>query len=412
MGKMERIVLAKAARAASVVRPSDRGPILTRTRNLKMARSAHAYVRGSTVKFYEWLESGPRTLPSGPPVWICGDCHLGNLGPLANAKGRVDIQIRDLDQTVIGNPAHDLIRLGLSLASAARGSDLPGVITAQMLEAMIEGYEEALMRDFDEETPHPPMIGAVLRAAEKRTWKHLATDRLRGDRPEIPFGKRFWPITRTERAQIEEICAGDAVRDLVTGLKSRGAKDEIRLLDAAYWVKGCSSLGRLRFAVLLEVDGDDGAPDVCFLDIKEAIKAAAPRDEGATMPRDNAERVVAGARALSPNLGQRMAAGRLMDKAVFVRELMPQDMKLEVVGLSPAEAMDAARALARVVGDAHGRQMDAATRTAWTAELARNRSGTLDAPSWLWSSVVDLIAVHEAAYLEHCRRYALAMAQR
>ena len=25
------------------------------------------------------------------------------------------IQIRDLDQTVIGNPAHDLIRLGLSL---------------------------------------------------------------------------------------------------------------------------------------------------------------------------------------------------------------------------------------------------------------------------------------------------------
>jgi uncharacterized protein (DUF2252 family) len=48
------------------------------------------------------------------------------MGPLADAKGRVDIQIRDLDQTVIGNPAHDLIRLGLSLASAARGSDLPG----------------------------------------------------------------------------------------------------------------------------------------------------------------------------------------------------------------------------------------------------------------------------------------------
>jgi len=35
------------------------------------------------------------------------------------------IQIRDLDQTVIGNPAHDSVRLGLWLASAARGSD-PG----------------------------------------------------------------------------------------------------------------------------------------------------------------------------------------------------------------------------------------------------------------------------------------------
>jgi uncharacterized protein (DUF2252 family) len=27
--------------------------------------------------------------------------------------------------------------------------------------------------------------------------------------------------------------------------------------------------------------------------------------------------------------------------------------------------------------------------------------------SWLWSSVVELAATHEAAYLEHCRQYAL-----
>ena len=76
-----------------------------------MAQSAHAYVRGSTAKFYEWLESSRRSkLPEGPPVWICGDCHVGNLGPLADTKGHVLVQIRDLDQTVIGNPAHDLVR--------------------------------------------------------------------------------------------------------------------------------------------------------------------------------------------------------------------------------------------------------------------------------------------------------------
>src|SRR5215470_6352369 len=84
-------------------------------------------------------------LPGGPPVWICGDCHVGNLGPLADADGHVDVQIRDLDQTVIGNPVHDLVRLALSLASAARGSDLPGVTTARMLEEMMNGYEAALL---------------------------------------------------------------------------------------------------------------------------------------------------------------------------------------------------------------------------------------------------------------------------
>ncbi len=63
-----------------------------------------------------------------------------------------------------------------------------------------------------------------------------------------------------------------------------------------------------------------------------------------------------------------------------------------------------------MVGRAHGRQMDAATRASWLADLAKARTVTLDAPSWLWSSVVELMAVHEGAYLEHCRRFALAEA--
>lgn len=71
---------------------------------------------------------------------------------MANARGRVQIQIRDLDQTAIGNPANDLIRLALSLATASRGSDLPGVTTARILEQMIGGYEEALEREEDD--PH------------------------------------------------------------------------------------------------------------------------------------------------------------------------------------------------------------------------------------------------------------------
>jgi uncharacterized protein (DUF2252 family) len=105
--------------ASQTFSPKQRQAILTEQRHLKMSRSAHAYVRGNTLKFYEWLESSTgKTLPQGPPVWICGDCHLGNLGPLASARGQVRIAIRDLDQPVIGNPAHDLIRLGLSLATA------------------------------------------------------------------------------------------------------------------------------------------------------------------------------------------------------------------------------------------------------------------------------------------------------
>jgi uncharacterized protein (DUF2252 family) len=86
------------------IQPTKRPSALEERRRLEMARSAHAYVRGSTQHFYERLlgESGHR-LPDRPPIWICDDCHAGNLGPVASTDGKVEI--RDLDQTVVGNPA-------------------------------------------------------------------------------------------------------------------------------------------------------------------------------------------------------------------------------------------------------------------------------------------------------------------
>ena len=377
-----------------------------------MAASAHAYVRGSTAQFYQWLEAGgTKLVPKGPLVWICGDCHVGNLGPLADANGDIHIQIRDLDQTVIGNPNHDLIRLGLSLASAARGSDLPGVTTAHMLEHMMDGYERALLSGTAKAVAEekPECVRIVMRQAMNRTWKHLARERLEDLKPSIPRGERFWELSREETAAISALFEGEPVRRLVAQLKSRDDRAAIEVLDAAYWMKGCSSLGKLRFAILLNVsNGKRKHDDFCLIDIKEANPPAAPRASKSSMPKDNGQRVVAGARHLSPALGERMMAAKLLDRSVFLRELMPQDLKLEIDQLTHEEAVGAARYLAGVVGKAHARQMDAATRREFRQSLRARRSKRLDAPSWLWSSVVELAAAHEAAYLEHCRLYALA----
>jgi uncharacterized protein (DUF2252 family) len=395
------------------LQPDERIPLLTAERNRKMAASAHAYVRGSTTRFYEWLEASNRaSLPEGPEAWICGDCHVGNLGPVASTDGAIAIQVRDLDQTVIGNPAHDLIRLGLSLAMAARSSDLPGITTAHMLERMTEGYETAFAPAARGETMEssdamPRTVKLVMRQAAGRSWKHLADERIEGTEPVIPLGKRFWPLAPEERAAVEALFSEEPVRKLVTSLRSRANDDEVRVLDAAYWRKGCSSLGRLRLAVLIAV-GRGKSECHCLMDVKEATAAAAPRSETAEIPRDNGERVVAGALHMSPFLGGRMLAGRILEKAVFIRELLPQDLKLEIDILSRDEAMSVAEFLARVVGRGHARQMGMADCRQWRAELQRNRTKSLDAPSWLWNSVVDLVATHEAAYLNHCRRYALA----
>lgn len=394
--------------------PENRQALLQESRNRKMARSAHAYVRGNTDKFYEWLDGSlSHSLPEGPAIWICGDCHIGNLGPIANREGKIDIQIRDLDQTVIGNPVHDLIRLGLSLSMAARGSALPGVITAQMMEQLMLGYAHA----FDEGSEKvpllmPPTIKMTMRKAGKRTWKALARERLADTKPRIPLGKSFWPLTIEESKAINALFEKQTISHLATSLSGRAENAKVKVLDGAYWLKGCSSLGRLRYAVLLDVGNDTSSgKELCLVDIKEAILAAAPRHAEANMPRGHGDRVVEGARHLSPYLGERMVAASLLDRSIFVRELLPQDMKIEVEQLTEDEAKKVARYLAMVLGKAHVRQMDAPTRKQWLKELKRNRSKPLDAPSWLWSSIVELVKSHEGGYLEHCRKFALRSAK-
>ena len=378
-----------------------------------MSESAHAYVRGNTAQYYEWLASlKTGTLPDGPPVWICGDCHLRNLGPVANAAEDVEIQIRDLDQTVIGNPSHDLIRLGLSLASAARGSNLPGVTTAKMLEEITAGYEAAFEHEFQEEKQaQPKPVKKITRQALHASWKTFAGEPMKDVAPGIPLGQRFWPLTNEEKRDIAGVFGDEEMRRLATMLRCRDDDADVRLLDAAYWLKGCSSLGRLRYAVLLEVEDKKGKySDYCLMDVKGAAPAAAPQAKGVTMPSDQGERVVEGARHLSPYLGERMRAVTVLGKPAFVRELMPQDLKIEIERLTADEATELGGFLGGIVGKAHNRQMDRNARSQWRRELRRSRSKSMDAPGWLWKNVVDLLVDHERAYLEHCRKYALQKA--
>jgi uncharacterized protein (DUF2252 family) len=157
--------------------------------------------------------------------------------------------------------------------------------------------------------------------------------------------------------------------------------------------------------VLLSVGGDD----FCIIDIKQAVRAIAPRYQHVRMPQDNAGRVVEGARQMSPALGERMIAARFLEHGVFIRELLPQDLKVELGQLSIEEAIQMSSYLAYVVGCAHAGQMDDGTRRSWRNELKLNRSKSHDTPAWLWKSVVQLMASHEAGYLEHCRKFALRL---
>jgi uncharacterized protein (DUF2252 family) len=395
----------------------ERAPLLDARREAKMTASAHAYVRGSTKQYYKWLagRSG-RSLPKAPAIWISGDCHVGNFGPVGAKTGEIEIELRDLDQTVIGSPAHDVVRLALSMAMAVRASGLPGAVTARVVERIARGYEivlegRASHREFVLTKP-PADVTKVLRAAGRRSRKELFAERV-GKAPRIiPMGNRFWPLTTHEREAVEKLVETKKIRTLVTGLASRDDDADVSLVDAAYWVKGCSSLGLWRCAALLEIGShkslkNKATSTLALIDIKEARHALAPRSPSSPPLKHHGDRVVLGARALSPALGERMAYATLLDRDVFVRELLPQDLKFELSELTEKSACAVAYYLANVVAIAHARQLSVDDCAAWLEVFRKGHAPNMTAPAWLWHSTVDLVALHEAAYLEHCREHAL-----
>ena len=55
---------------------------------------------------------------------------------------------------------------------------------------------------------------ATVSLATSRSWKHLAKERIVDARPTIPLGKRFWPLSDSERHALEELFATERLRRL------------------------------------------------------------------------------------------------------------------------------------------------------------------------------------------------------
>src|SRR4051812_21914223 len=85
-------------------------------------------------------------------------------------------------------------------------------------------------------------------------------------------GKRFWALAAKEKQALRVMFHGDSVQGLLRAMQSRAVDDKVELIDAAYWVKGCSSLGRLRYAALLRL-GRGEESSLCLVDVKEGTAA-------------------------------------------------------------------------------------------------------------------------------------------
>ena len=364
----------------------------------RMSASPLAYLRGTATMFYELLKAHP-SLGQGPPGegWICGDAHLENFGvyrtaprvrPIVGGKpAPVIFDINDFDETMIGPWRFDVLRLVTSLILGGRelGADGKGSIERSRL--LLETYVDAAFRE--QHLPQVPhSVAELIEKVRRRSHADLLNRRTRPVRGVRTFvrGERYMQLPK--RLELLAIRAFERYAENVPVAEKLVRPFDV--LDVAFRIAGTGSLGKLRVAVLTR--GKGGRDGAWIFDMKEQ-GVPAPSVLLGRPPLLPAERVLIGLHACVPRPPRMTGITKVNASSMFARRLAPQEDKLDLVRIAPAELGAIAAYLGSLLGRAHRRGATVIPKTAWKRA---DQEALLD-------RAVVMAGIHEAAYLAMCR---------
>jgi uncharacterized protein (DUF2252 family) len=400
------------------------GRILLARKIARMRVSPFAFLRGAAPMFYELLESRPQ-LAAGPggKGWLAGDLHLENFGAYhpehvhaapgskrskkaADHQARVVFGLNDFDDAVRGPFRLDVLRLLTSIVLAGRELGCDGVTSIRLCRAFLDGYRRDLeegqkkrrtkTRTKKASTIPRPVLALVEQVATRTRTELLAgrTELHHGERRFVR-GERYVDLPPKLRAEVPKALA----RYAAALPKDEGvASEELELVDAALRIAGTGSLGSLRIAAL--VRGKGGPNGGFVFDLKEQGDPSAEALLGHSS-QSPAERVLAAFRATASPPPRLLGTSRIGRIPLFVRRLMPQEDKLDLAHIAPADLEPLAAYLGLLVGAAHGRGAGADARKK-NGRSERVRWSAADGEAMV-DRALTVAGIHESVYLAYCK---------
>jgi uncharacterized protein (DUF2252 family) len=295
--------------------------------------------------------------------------------------------INDFDESVIGPWRYDVLRLLTSLILGGRELGADGKESILRSRLLLETYVDAVFRK--QHLPAVPnSVGRLIAKVKRRSHADL-------------LNRRTYVVKKTRRfvrgdryTELPKRLAEGAVRAFERYARSIHVSPKFRapfeVLDVAFRIAGTGSLGRLRIAVLTR--GKGGLDGSWIFDMKEQ-GAPAPSVLLGKPGLRPAARVLAGVEACIVR-PPRMAGTTVLDGlSMFARRLAPQEDKLDLVNIAPAELGGIAAYLGSILGRAHRRAAKKLPAKPWTKA---EQDALLD-------RAVSMAGIHEAAYLAMCK---------
>ncbi len=347
-------------------------PELLPVRYGRMQGSAFAFLRGAAAVMAADLATTPN---AGLTVQACGDCHLANFGAYRSPEGVPVFDINDFDETLPAPFEWDLKRLATSLVVAGQDQKLTDKACRDLARAAVAAYrvhiaELAALTPLQAWSSSIPLQDAIagigdpkLRGREtaRLNAAMAATDSSYGLVDRTDDGWRILEKPGVRRLGEHEVATKHIFAQYRRTLapERQALFQRYTLGDVAFKVVGVGSVGT--FCAIGLFTTADGEP--LILQVKEADRSVLATAAGASVFKQQGERVVVGQRIMQAVadifLGWTDSGGN-DGRDFYVRQL--KDPRLAAIGTDLTGALPFYAPLCgKTLARAHARSGDAAT---------------------------------------------------
>ena len=269
----------------------------------------------------------PGAQAAAPDALIVGDLHLENFGTYRGVSGGRCFDVNDFDDVGFGPADVDLKRLCTSAFLLTGLSHGPRLAAAK---AIAKSWADAVLRiggrfpvaPWSDQAEGP--LKALLSEKGKQTQKEMIAKAAPAN-GHARFADSSSPskFARVEKAW--EAVAAKAAAEYGETLRRLKA-DQVgkwQLLDVVYRFKGTGSLGRLRFSLLIDHDGERR-----ILEIKEARASVLDALRVRPPAPERAKVQTAAIRRMQGDPWPRVAGTHLGEASALGREIQPEEEKI------------------------------------------------------------------------------------
>lgn len=327
-----------------------RNPELIKLKYQAMSESAFAFYRATAYLFYKDVITNP-TLKSNINVPLQGDLHLENIGTYQTSDNKISYDLNDFDDAFVGSYTYDVLRCATSIRLSAEENGLDG---GDLVETFLNNYYKNI--ELFSQNPNltkEPISRSLLSKHASNVVEDVSNTKYSSIFTEM--GVLNGKFNETSKIKMIDPTLKQNISKSIISYSSTKSKDTnfFRVKDSAFYIAGKGSLGRYRYAILIEGSSPKNDDDL-IIEMKEAVQPSVS-SAGLSVTGSQASRVIDATKYFLSKPDNYFGKTTMGKSEYFVRLVYPNE-KVDLAKLNKKQEFEEhLKTVAYIVAKAHAK---------------------------------------------------------